>query len=30
MQRAVEHSRFTLAVFSPDYLDSGFTELENT
>jgi hypothetical protein len=30
MQRAVEHSRFTLAVFSPDYLDSGFSELENT
>jgi hypothetical protein len=30
MQRAVEHSRFTLAVFSPDYLQSGFTELENT
>lgn len=30
MQRAVEYSRFTLAVFSPDYLQSGFTELENT
>lgn len=29
MQRAVVESRYTLAIFSPDYLTSGFTELEN-
>jgi len=29
MARAVEHSRYTLAVLSPAYLDSNFTELEN-
>lgn len=29
MERAVIESRYTLAVFSPDYLESGFTELEN-
>lgn len=29
MERAVLESRYTLAVFSPDYNDSGFTELEN-
>jgi hypothetical protein len=29
MGRAVEQSRFTIAVLSPAYLDSNFTELEN-
>jgi len=29
MGRAVEQSRYTLAVLSPAYLDSGATELEN-
>ena len=29
MGRAVEQSRFTLAVLTPAYLDSTFTELEN-
>lgn len=29
MERAVLESRYTLAVFSADYMDSGFTELEN-
>jgi len=29
MARAVEQSRYTLAVLSPVYLDSNFTELEN-
>ena len=29
MARAVEQSRYTLAVLSPAYLDSNFTELEN-
>lgn len=29
MARAVEQSRYTLAVLSPAYLDSSFTELEN-
>ena len=29
MERAVEASRYTLAVLSPRYLESGFTELEN-
>lgn len=29
MERAVLESRYTLAVFSPDYMESGFTELEN-
>jgi uncharacterized caspase-like protein len=29
MERAVEQSRYTLAVLSPAYLDSSFTELEN-
>jgi len=29
MGRAVEQSRYTLAVLSPAYLDSNFTELEN-
>ena len=29
MERAVETSKYTLAVLSPVYLDSGFTELEN-
>ena len=28
MERAVEQSRYTLAVFSPDYMESGFTDLE--
>lgn len=29
MERAIEHSRYTLAVLSPAYLKSNFTELEN-
>ena len=29
MNRAVEQSKFTLAILSPAYLESGFTELEN-
>ncbi|MDQ3960647.1 MAG: toll/interleukin-1 receptor domain-containing protein, partial [Pseudomonadota bacterium] len=29
MERAVEQSRYTLAVLSPAYLASNFTELEN-
>lgn len=29
MERAVEQSRYTLAVLSPAYLESNFTELEN-
>jgi hypothetical protein len=29
MARAVEESRYTLAVMSPAYLTSNFTELEN-
>ena len=29
MARAVEQSRYTLAVLSPAYLESSFTELEN-
>ena len=29
MERAVQASRYTLAVLSPRYLQSGFTELEN-
>jgi hypothetical protein len=29
MERAVQASRYTLAVLSPQYLESGFTELEN-
>jgi hypothetical protein len=29
MERAVEQSRYTLAVLSPAYLGSNFTELEN-
>lgn len=29
MARGVEQSRYTLAVLSPDYLESNFTELEN-
>ena len=29
MARAVEQSRYTLAVLSPAYLESNFTELEN-
>ena len=29
MARAVEQSRYTLAVLSPAYLTSNFTELEN-
>ena len=29
MARAVEQSRYTLAVLSPAYLDSNFTEIEN-
>jgi hypothetical protein len=29
MERAVQASRYTLAVLSPQYLKSGFTELEN-
>jgi hypothetical protein len=29
MARAVEQSRYTLSVLSPQYLDSNFTELEN-
>lgn len=29
MEKAVEQSRYTLAVLSPAYLDSAFTELEN-
>ncbi|HEY4337780.1 MAG TPA: toll/interleukin-1 receptor domain-containing protein [Puia sp.] len=29
MERAVETSKFTLAILSPVYLESGFTELEN-
>ncbi|MBV9386844.1 MAG: toll/interleukin-1 receptor domain-containing protein [Chroococcidiopsidaceae cyanobacterium CP_BM_ER_R8_30] len=29
MERAVEQSRYTLAVLSPAYLTSNFTELEN-
>lgn len=29
MARAIEQSRFTLAVLSPAYLDSTFTDLEN-
>jgi hypothetical protein len=29
MERAVQVSRYTLAVLSPRYLESGFTELEN-
>lgn len=29
MERGVESSKFTLAVLSPAYLDSGFTDLEN-
>ncbi len=29
MERAVLESRYTLAVFSPDYMSSGFTTLEN-
>jgi hypothetical protein len=29
MGRAVEGSRYTLAVLTPDYLESGFTELES-
>lgn len=29
MERAVLESRYTLAVFSPDYMQSGFTTLEN-
>lgn len=27
--RAIEHSRYTLAILSPHYLDSKFTELES-
>jgi TIR domain len=30
MARGVESSRYTLAVLSPDYLDSSFTDLEST
>ena len=29
MARAVEESRYTLAILSPAYLESNFTELEN-
>jgi hypothetical protein len=29
IERAVENSRFTLAVLTPAYLESNFTELEN-
>lgn len=29
MERAVEESRYTLAVLTPDYLQSNFTSLEN-
>lgn len=29
MERAIQESRYTLAILSPVYLDSGFTELEN-
>ncbi|MFI0398623.1 MAG: caspase family protein [Thiolinea sp.] len=29
MQAAVEKSRYTVAIFTPDYENSGFTELEN-
>ena len=29
MERGVEQSRYTLAVLTPAYLDSNFTELEN-
>jgi hypothetical protein len=29
MARAVESSRYTLAILSPTYLESNFTELEN-
>jgi hypothetical protein len=29
MERAVLQSRFTLAVLSPEYLESGYTELEH-
>ena len=29
MERAVEQSRYTIAVLSPSYLESNFTELEN-
>jgi hypothetical protein len=29
MERAVVQSRFTLAVLSPEYLESGYTELEH-
>ncbi|HLZ86131.1 MAG TPA: toll/interleukin-1 receptor domain-containing protein [Puia sp.] len=29
MERGVETSKFTLAILSPAYLESGFTELEN-
>lgn len=29
MERAVEHSRYTLAILTPAYLESNFTDLEN-
>jgi hypothetical protein len=29
MEKAVVNSRYTLAIFTPDYEESGFTELEN-
>jgi Caspase domain/TIR domain len=30
MERAVEQSRYTISVLTPNYLDSGFTEFEET